>query len=80
MERARRTFDSQQSQESKNERIELGKLGLLLLSPRDATAQAEEDSFLEKAKLKSKAKVVNAWNNVKYGMTIYDKACLTSLQ
>ena len=60
-------INSSQSEEKKGEKIELSKLELLLLSPRDATPQTGEDSFLEKAKVKSKAKVVSAWNNVKYG-------------
>ena len=62
-----RTINSPQSESRKEENIELSKLELLLLSSNDASAQAEEDSFLEKAKLKSKAKVVSAWNNMKYG-------------
>jgi len=72
-----RTINSPQSESRKEENIELSKLELLLLSSNDASAQAEEDSFLEKAKLKSKAKVVSAWNNMKYGFNVQYRPSFT---
>ena len=69
MEGLRSTINSYQNENEKQEKIELRKIDLNLLSSNNSpkVGQAEEDSFLEKAKLKSKAKVVSAWNNVKYG-------------
>eukprot|EP00112_Aurelia_sp_Birch-Aquarium-sp1_P024862 Seg802.11 transcript_id=Seg802.11/GoldUCD/mRNA.D3Y31 product="hypothetical protein" protein_id=Seg802.11/GoldUCD/D3Y31 len=51
--------------------FELRKLGTALTSTKDTTGtkngQAHDDTLLEKAKLKTKDKVVSVWNNVKYG-------------
>ena len=69
MEGLRSKINSYKNENEKEDKIELRKIDLNLLSSNNGptVGQAQEDSFLEKAKLKSKAKVVSAWNNVKYG-------------
>lgn len=62
-----RMIDPSRRQEKGGRNIARNFSGLLRLSSNDGTPEVDEDSFLEKAKLKSKATVVSAWHNVKYG-------------
>ena len=79
MEGERETKWASQNNEKSADVFELRKLGTVLASTKDTISTkkdpADDDTLLEKAKLKTKDKVVSVWNNVKYGM----RACVVGL-
>ena len=79
MEGEKETMWASQSNEKSADVFELRKLGTVLAPTKETASTkkgpADDDTLLEKAKLKTKDKVVSVWNNVKYGM----RACVVGL-